>query len=348
MYDGTLASVGPWQALVTFQQLIILGGKTGIVDMTPDAISRRTTIPIEVIRVGLDALEKPDPDSRTPDEDGRRIVLLSDGRSWGWRIVNHDKYAKLRSEEERREYHRQYAKKRDPVTGLVPNAKKAKKRRTLKAVESNTSQQNSNDSTHTDTDTDTDILKPKKKTRTASTSHGWIDSFRADWHERYGGTIGMAKVLRALLPLVEQHNASEVQRRWRIYLNATDGKFASASRFAETFGSYREPPKALNGTNGTHASTASEGGAVFAKIRSAIVTVRNPGQPASVFIRPADVDALGPSARRAYDAVGGAARFIAAEGKELGYLLRDFEHQFTEDAKAGGQGPPLTDSTVDL
>jgi hypothetical protein len=43
MYDGTLATKGPWQALVTFQQLIILADKHGIVDMTPEAIGRRTT-----------------------------------------------------------------------------------------------------------------------------------------------------------------------------------------------------------------------------------------------------------------------------------------------------------------
>ena len=46
MYEGTLASKGPWEALVTFQQLIILANRHGEVDMTPDAISRRTTIPL--------------------------------------------------------------------------------------------------------------------------------------------------------------------------------------------------------------------------------------------------------------------------------------------------------------
>lgn len=89
MYDGTLATGGPWEALVTFQQLIILADKYGTVDMTPVAIARRTTVPLEIIVKGLEALEKPDPQSRTPDEDGKRIVRLSDSRPWGWRIVNH-------------------------------------------------------------------------------------------------------------------------------------------------------------------------------------------------------------------------------------------------------------------
>ena len=112
MYDGTLGTDGPWQALVTFQQLIILADKDGIVDMTADAIARRTTIPPEIIKTGITTLEQPDAHSRTPDEDGRRIVKLSDGRDWGWRIVNYVHYRNIRSQEERREYMRNYQRKR--------------------------------------------------------------------------------------------------------------------------------------------------------------------------------------------------------------------------------------------
>lgn len=108
MYEGTLASTGPWEALVTFQQLIVLANRHGEVDMTPDAISRRTTIPIEIIDKGLAALSQRDPDSRTPDEEGRRIQLIDPERAWGWRIVNYEKYRKIRSEDERREYQRQF------------------------------------------------------------------------------------------------------------------------------------------------------------------------------------------------------------------------------------------------
>ena len=108
IYKGTLAMVGPWQALVTFQQMIILADQDGVVDMTPDALSRETTIPLDIITKGLEALSQPDPESRTPDEEGRRIVLLSDSRSWGWRIVNYDHYRKLQTDEERRAYHRRY------------------------------------------------------------------------------------------------------------------------------------------------------------------------------------------------------------------------------------------------
>lgn len=105
IYDGTLA--GHWQAIVTMQQLIVLATPDGIVDMTPEAIARRTTIPLEIITAGLEHLAKADPYTRTPGEDGRRIVLLDDHRPWGWRLVNHGKYQRLRDMDQKREADRE-------------------------------------------------------------------------------------------------------------------------------------------------------------------------------------------------------------------------------------------------
>lgn len=93
MYDGTLSE--NWQALVTFQQMIVLCDADGVIDMTPAAISRRTGIPIDHIKVGIEILENPDENSRTEDEEGRRIVRLDDHRAWGWRLVNYRKFQNI-------------------------------------------------------------------------------------------------------------------------------------------------------------------------------------------------------------------------------------------------------------
>ena len=108
MFTGSLATRGPWQAVVTFQQFLVLADRFGIVDMTPEAISRHTTIPLNIITEGIEALEQPDPDSRRPDAEGRRIVRLDQARGWGWEIVNHAQYRQIRSAEERRDYQRAY------------------------------------------------------------------------------------------------------------------------------------------------------------------------------------------------------------------------------------------------
>ncbi len=130
MYDGTLATKGPWQALATFQQLVILADKYGVVDMTADAIARRTTFPLEIIEMGIKALEQPDPGSRSSDLEGRRIVRLADHRDWGWRIVNYVHYRNMRSQEERREYMRKYQREyrsRKPDVNNVSNVNQSSK-----------------------------------------------------------------------------------------------------------------------------------------------------------------------------------------------------------------------------
>lgn len=112
IYDGTLCTKGPWEALVTFQQLLVLADQDGVVDMTAQAIARRTTIPLDIIERGIAALLLPDPESRTPTEQGRRIVPLSEGRAWGWLVVNYQHYRQLKREDDRRAYHREYWHKR--------------------------------------------------------------------------------------------------------------------------------------------------------------------------------------------------------------------------------------------
>lgn len=93
IYEGTL--YGQWEALVTFQQMIVLCDADGMIDMTPHAIAARTSIPLKIIEKGIAVLEDPDPFSRTPDHEGRRIELIDAHRPWGWHIINHAKYLGL-------------------------------------------------------------------------------------------------------------------------------------------------------------------------------------------------------------------------------------------------------------
>lgn len=89
-----------------FEDLLKLADwRTGVVDMTPQAISRRLNIPIEKVLWGIEELCKPDPDSRSKVEEGRRLKLLSD-RVWGWHIVNYLEYRQQWDMRDKREYDR--------------------------------------------------------------------------------------------------------------------------------------------------------------------------------------------------------------------------------------------------
>jgi hypothetical protein len=92
--------------------LIVLADREGFVDMTPEAISRRTIIPLDIIRKGIAVLESPDEQSRDPAHDGRRIERISEHREWGWKILNYAKYRAIRSADERREYMREYMREK--------------------------------------------------------------------------------------------------------------------------------------------------------------------------------------------------------------------------------------------
>ncbi len=145
MYDGTLAD--DWRALITFQQMIVLCDADGIIDMTPSAIARRTGIPVEHIKAGVEILENPDPYSRTPDDEGRRIQRMDESKPWGWYIVNHNKYKALQDADTVREQNRLRKQKQ----------RKKQKTHSDSPGPSQVVTACHGPSRHTDTNTDTDI-----------------------------------------------------------------------------------------------------------------------------------------------------------------------------------------------
>lgn len=143
MYDGTL--VANWEALVTFQQMIILADESGVVDITPHALAARTGIPKEIISKGIEILLAPDEYSRSPEQDGRRIECLDDHRPWGWTIVNYKKYRDLNSREEKKRKDRERIAAKREAQRVNENAVVASCREVSQVVA---------DVAHTDTDTD--------------------------------------------------------------------------------------------------------------------------------------------------------------------------------------------------
>lgn len=110
IFDGTLH--GHLEATAVFMAMIAIADQDGVVNLTFTALTSRTGWPAEFVRKGIEHLEQADPESRTPDEDGRRIVRLRDNTSWGWRITNYAKYREIRDENSRRKYMREYMRNR--------------------------------------------------------------------------------------------------------------------------------------------------------------------------------------------------------------------------------------------
>jgi len=85
-----------------FTDLLLCSDADGNVVMTKDAIANRIRATLDEVEWGLKELMKPDPESLTPDFDGRRIVPL-DGHGYGWKIVNYTAYRDIKSDRQKRE-----------------------------------------------------------------------------------------------------------------------------------------------------------------------------------------------------------------------------------------------------
>lgn len=110
--------------------LLVLADRNGVVDMTHEAIARRTNRPIEIIRQTISDLESADPRSRSPEFAGARLKRLDDHRDWGWLIVNYEFFREIASEEQRREKTLERVRKHRGKKAL-PKAKKVKRPVTL-------------------------------------------------------------------------------------------------------------------------------------------------------------------------------------------------------------------------
>jgi hypothetical protein len=154
IFDSSIAN--DWQVRLVFQDMLVLSDRAGIVNRTPDAISRRTCVPLEIVLRAIAVLEAPDPESESPEEDGRRIVRIDAHRSWGWQIVNKEKYREMKSLDDERaktrarvERHR--AKRKE---GAIPH--ETAQGAPLQPLQSVTVTVGNGRKRHTDTDTKTE------------------------------------------------------------------------------------------------------------------------------------------------------------------------------------------------
>lgn len=104
IYQGTLR--GNSNGLLVFTNLLAHCDKNGIADIHPKAIAEEVGLTIEQVKAALEELESPDIESRSPEEDGKRIVRMDEHRAWGWLVVNYVKYRAIRNEDDRREQNR--------------------------------------------------------------------------------------------------------------------------------------------------------------------------------------------------------------------------------------------------
>jgi hypothetical protein len=104
IFDSSISS--DYVVRHVFMDLLVLADRDGVVDMTLDAISRRTNVPEEIVSHAISELMKADIKSRSHNEEGARLIPIDSHRDWGWQIVNYEHYRNIKDEEARRTYFR--------------------------------------------------------------------------------------------------------------------------------------------------------------------------------------------------------------------------------------------------
>lgn len=187
IYQGTLR--GNSHGLLVFTNLLAHADKYGVVDIHPRAISEEVGISVEQVKAALLDLEAPDEESRSPENEGRRIVRIDEHRAWGWQIVNYLKYRQIRDEEDRREQNREaqarWREKNKPASSGVSQDKPAS------AEVSRGKPQ----SAHTEAEVDTDINTARKSARLS------VSDLIADGIDKQSAEDWMASRKAKSLPL---------------------------------------------------------------------------------------------------------------------------------------------------
>jgi hypothetical protein len=120
-YTGSMMGAGP-NNFAVWGYALANADADGIVELNPkflSAVIGRLT-PADVADT-IKYLCSPDPESRSPDEDGRRIVHIE---GFSYRIVNYRKYRAARDDNERREQNRQSQQRfRETHKSKPPSAK---------------------------------------------------------------------------------------------------------------------------------------------------------------------------------------------------------------------------------
>jgi len=131
-----------------FMMMLAISDRHGDVIGTDVAIARTMNVTLLEFVNSVKPLLSPDPSSNSQAEEGRRLVPSENGR--GYRIVNYTAYRDMKSDDEKREYMRNYMRNRRLGKEKVTDVNIVKPCKDLL-----------NDVTHTDTDTD---AKKDKKT----------------------------------------------------------------------------------------------------------------------------------------------------------------------------------------
>ena len=225
---------------VVWVTMLAMADANGFVFASLPGLADVARVTADECREALACLSSPDLDSRSKEKEGRRI----EGIDGGWFLINHEKYRKLRSSEDRREQVRLAVQRhREKKKSLVIKSKQRKPRKAQAEEEA-------------DPEEDRKDLLPAGRS--------WSAEACDDWAERTAGIAPGGQIGRHLKPVVDACGWDDVRPAWQRYLDETEVQFLSPARFAQTYGRWSTSKPLRLGEDRT--TTADEATARTARI----------------------------------------------------------------------------------
>ena len=106
----------PKEVRLLFVTMLAKADQTGFVEASVPGLARVANLTVEETVTALSALQNPDPFSKNPDNEGRRIAVVPRG----FMLLNYEEYRGRRNVAERQEYMRKYMReyRKQPVNSV--------------------------------------------------------------------------------------------------------------------------------------------------------------------------------------------------------------------------------------
>lgn len=203
--------------------MLAMADPNGFVEGSLTGVMRRAIVSREECETAIMVLESPDPDSKTPDHEGRRIERVEGG----WKILNHRKYRDLRTENQiavaqRVKQHRD-KKKALQVTDVTKSTRSNRKKRDVR--------------TEVEVDVETTkatTLAPSEPSVTCNNGQrhlSWPEEGSELWTEQVGH-VTAPRFGKALKPIVLQHGWPTTKAALLTYIELNEGKPRRVEWFA--------------------------------------------------------------------------------------------------------------------
>jgi hypothetical protein len=223
--------------------MLALADQFGRVEASVPGLAHQAHVGVDQTRAALSVLEAPDPDSRTPDHEGRRIAKM-DG---GWRLLNHSKYREKQDEEWQKARKAKNAKDyRDRHRAASPASPKITARHPIADTDTYTE---ADTSTKTNTLAQFALVPPSNgngKAKVARFTPGEIESIYQQYPRKTAKERALKAIKKALDNLDDENPVAALRARVIEFANSPAGRKGEFVPYPATWfndKSYLDDPK---------------------------------------------------------------------------------------------------------